>query len=453
ETLVKMDKDGKMQPGLARSWQVSPDGLTVNLALQTGVKFHDGTPFNAKAVKFSLERVLNADVRVPTRFPYQPIQSIDTPDDATVVLKLKSPSPTLIAALSWTTSGIISPDSVTKLGNTAVQYQHPVGTGPYVFADYAKGKQIKFTKFADYWGKKPYYDTVVMNIVPDAASRETMLLAGQVDLVITPPISDVPALQKNNNVKVLLAPSARTIFIGINNQDPALKDKRVRQALNYAVNKEAIVKSLLFGAGDVMDSPMGPSLFGYAKTGPYPYDPEKAKSLLAQAGVKDLTLKFISPTGRYLQDYQAAQAIAGDLEKVGIKTNLSTMDWATYVATIGAPPDKNTTQLHLLGSAPSFPDASMHMVNFTTDFIPPKGFGTSLYSNPAVDALVNKANVEVDQAKRQQLYADAQKLVWDDAPWIFLWLQRFPIVHSAKVTNIGYLPNEKFDALYAEPAK
>ena len=451
ETLVRIDKEGKLQPLLATSWEVSDDGLTVTFHLRKGVKFHDGTPFNAKAVKFNIDRMLDPNVRVPIRAPYTPIKSVEVVDDYTVRLHLKEPSAPLVNAFSWTTAGMISPASINKFGNSYKSVVHPVGTGPYVFKERVKGEHITVEKFADYWGKKPYYDVVEFRIVPEAATRESLLLAGQVDLIILPPAADIPALQQNSDVKVLLAPSDRTIFVAINNLDPVLKDKRVRQALNYAVDKKAIIDKVLFGAADPMDAPMAPSLFGYCKIGEYPYDPDKAKALLKEAGHEKLELKFIAPTGRYVQDFQAAQAISGYLEEVGVHAPVSTMDWPSYVATIVKPPKENTTQLHYLGWAPAYLDAAQQMLQFLSTYAPPNGLETSFYKNEKVDDLILKAAKETDPKKRQQLYCDASKIVWDDAPWIFLWVQRFPIVYSAKVTGVSYLPNEKFDALYAHP--
>jgi len=451
ETLVKLDKDGNLKPGLADTWQVAGDGLSITFKLHSGVKFQDGTAMDANAVKFSFDRLLNPDVKSPQRSTFNSIKSVDAVDPATVRLNLKEPAPYLLAGLTATTSAVISPASVTAGGNTMTNYTTPVGTGPYSFKEYVKGSKVTLEKFKDYWGAKPYYDSVVFSIVPEAGTRETLLQAGQVDMIILPNTPDIPALQKNPAVKVLLASSNRTIFVALNTRDAALQDPRVRQALNYAVNKEDIIKNVLFGAAEPMQGPMAPSLFGYCQTNAYPYDPDKAKSLLQQAGATNLSLKFMSPTGRYVQDFQAAQAIAGYLDKVGVKAQVSTSDWPSYVGAITAPPDKNATQMHVLGWAPSFLDAQQAMVQFQTDNNPPKGLATSFYSNAQVDSTLAQAAKEVNPDKRKQLYCDAEKQVWSDAPWIFLWVQSFPIVYSAKVTGVSFLPNEKFDAIYAKP--
>ena len=453
ETLTRLAPDGSIQPHLAESWSVSEDGLHYTFKLRKGVTFHDGVPFDAAAVKWNFERLKDPEVRVPVRAPY-PIELAEVVDDHTVRVSLKRPYVPFVSALSWTTAGISSPASADKHGNTYKNYTHLVGTGPYVFQERQKGQKITVSKYDKYWGKKPHYDEVDFRIVPEPATRESLLLAGQVDLIILPPVADLPALERNKAVKVLLAPSDRTIFIAINTQKPMLNDARVRQALNYAVDKNAIIASILFGAGDPMDAPMAPSLFGHCPSGAYEFNQAKAKQLLAAAGVSPGTqLSLIHPTGRYVQDKEATQAVAGYLREVGLDPQIQTMDWPSYVKTITTPLDKdNTTQLHFLGWAPAFLDASQQMLQFLSTYAPPNGLATNFYQNAQVDAWITAAESESNEDKRRELYCQIAKQVWNDAPWIFLWVQRFPIVYSAKVTGIESLPNEKFSALYARPA-
>lgn len=453
ETLTVTDKEGNVQPKLATEWNVSDDGLEYTLKLREGVTFSDGTPLNAEAVKWNLERVLDPDLRVPQRAPLASIQSVEAVDDLTVKLTLSQPNGPLLSALSTTTSGIMSPKVAEAEGNTYENVTEPVGTGPYVFKERVQSERIVFTRNENYWGEQPYYDEVVFQVVPEAATRESLLLAGQVDMIILPPVSDLPALQENPDVEVLLAPSDRIIFIGMNTNDETLSDVRVRQALNYAVDKQAIIDSVLFGAAQIMDAPMASNMFGYCSLGAYEYNPDKAKELLAEAGVENLELGFISPTGRYVQDFQASQAVAGYLEEIGIKTTVETMDWPSYVGALTTPPEENKLDLHFLGWAPAFLDAAQQMVFYESSFAVPNGLGTTFYSNAAVDEMDQKAVQESDPKVRQELYCDAAKQVWEDAPMIFLWVQNFPIVYRSDVTNIDYHPTEKFAAIYAHPAE
>jgi peptide/nickel transport system substrate-binding protein len=451
EPLVRMKPDGKVEPALAEKWDMTPDGKSYTFTLRKGVKFHDGATFDAKAVKASFDRILNPNMKVPLRAPIDVIQSVEPVDDSTVRFVLKSTFPPFVDALAGSQYAIVSPSTAQKFPDT--YNEEPVGTGPYTFKERKKGESVTLARHEGYWGQKPYYGSVQFRVVPEAATRESLILAGQVEAMILPPVADIPKLQTNNQVKVLLAPSNRTIFIAIDVARPgAVQNQKVRQAMNYAVDKDGIIKAVLFGAAEKMDAPMANVLFGYSKAGDYAYDPNKAKQLLQESGAGSVSIKMLHPTGRYVQDAQAAQAVAGNLRDVGINVETATSDWPTYLATINVAADKGTADAHLLGWAPGFMDAYQAMVQFQKASHPPSGLATSHYTDPRVEELLGKAQTDPNQEARAKAYAEASKIVWDDAPWIFLWVQKFPIVHSVKVKNIGSLPNEKFAALYAEPA-
>ncbi len=454
ETLVTFDQDGKIVPLLAKTWSTSTDGLEWTFTLQDGVKFQDGTAFDAAAVKANFDRLLDPDVQAPGRGSYTIIKSTDVVNATSVKFTLSKRSMAFLSTLTWPASAIVSPATIAKSSATYKALTTPVGTGRYVYKELVKGSSLTVTKNANYWGKKPYYDTVTFRILPEAATRESQLLAGQLDVIILPPASDLDALSKNPQVKLLQAPSNRAIFVAINTTKKPWDNPKARQALNYAINKDDIVKNVLFGAGYTLDAPIAPSVFGYCKTGPYTYDPEKAKSLLKDAGVApDTQIDFIYPTGRYLQDAQAGQAIGAFLTQVGLKPQMSTMDYPTYIGTVTKPLTETKTTMHMLGWASSYLDASGSMEVFDSRLQPTKGFNTAFYTNTKVDSLLDQALSEVDQTKRADLYCQAEKLVWDDAPWIFLWYQSFPIAYTAKVKGVAYLPNEMFMTFDAQPAQ
>jgi len=453
ETLVFLGPDGKNHPMLAESWSLAPDGTQYTFKLRKGVTFHDGTPLDAKAVKWNLDRVKDPNVRNAFRSIY-PIKDVEAVDASTVRVTLTRPSAPFVGALTWTAAGLVSPAAADKHGNEYKNIVHPVGTGPYVFKERKKGESVTVALWDKYWGKKPHYDTVVFRIVPEPATRESLILAGQVDLIILPPVADLPALGRNTAVKVLLAPGDRTIYIALNNTKAPFTDPRVRQALNYAVDKSAIIQNVLFGAADAMDAPMASSLLGYCKVGAYEFNQTKAKQLLAEAGVKAGTkVSFIHPTGRYIQDKEVAQAVAGYLREIGLEPEIQTMDWPSYIRTITTPADKNVTELHFLGWAPAYLDAAQAMLQFNSTNAPPNGLESSFYKNEKVDEGWLAADRESNPDKRKEIYCQMSKTVWAEAPWIFLYVQRFPIVYSAKVTDVGSIPNEKFYAIYARPSQ
>ncbi len=451
ETLTRIDEEGEIHPNLATDWEISDDGLTYTLELRDDVVFHDGAEFNAEAVVFNLDRIRDPEVEVPIRAAFEGIESATAVDDHTVEIQLSEPFPPLISALSFEVSSILSPDSMEAEGNSYTDYTRPVGTGPYTYGEYTTGERFTVQRFDDYWGELPYYSDVEFQIVPEAATRVSQLRAGDVDMIILPPISDLPALEDDDGVEVLLAPGNRQIFMAINNN--TIDDPRIRQAMNYAVDRQSIIDNVLFGAADAVDAPMDPSLVGYCSVGEWEYDPDRARELLAEADAEGLEIDFIAPTGRYIQDFEVAQAVAGFLEEVGFSVpSVDTMDWPSYVGAITAEADDQEQDLHLLGWAPSYMDSFQHMVIFQSNQQPPNGLATAFYDNSEVDSLLAEAASEPDEDARQQLYCDASEIIWDEAPHIFMYSQRFPIAYSSDVTDVSYRPNESFYAVYARPA-
>lgn len=456
ETLVRYDAQSKLVPNLATSWKVDGSGLEYTFALRQHVKFSDGTPFNADAAKLSLDRLAS-----PTTFKSQPgvltvIKDVQVVDASHLKIVLKHPFAPFLDALTATSAGVVSPKSIGQYGNTLAAIVHPVGTGPYQLAEYQKGDHVLLKRNPDYWGTAPSYDSQMFKIVPEAASRESLVKAGQADVAFAPPPNDIAALRNDPNLKVDMLPSDRTIFVSINTRDtkqPLLQNQTVRQALNYAINRDAIIKNVTYGTTSKMNAPMAPGVFGYCPTGNYPYNPAKAKRMLQQAGASNLTLTFRSPQGRYIADYEAAQAIAGDLRTVGLTVNLANPpDWRSYLGLVNVPPDQATQDIHILGWAPAVPDGSQALQQFQTAYAPPAGLSTAYYSNSEVDKLVAKANTESDRVQRQKDYCAAEKIIWNDAPWIFLWVQQNPTLTTSKVKGVYGLTNEQVITTWAEPA-
>jgi peptide/nickel transport system substrate-binding protein len=443
-------------PQLATSWTVSSDGLTYTFKLRQGVTFHDGTDFDAQAVKFNVERWLDPNVRNPNRYYFTDIDTsrIETPDRFTVVLHLKQPSPTLLERMASGVGEILSPAAVQKIGNDKIPLG-PIdaGTGPYIFKEWAHGDHITLVRNPNYWGRKPTFDLVTFRAVPNAGTRETMLRAGDVQMAFEPPAPDVPALRKDASLRVVEGPSDRDVFIGLNNQYGPLKDVRIRQALNYAVNKRAIVQSVLFGLATVLESPTTPFLFGYTKVQPggWPFNPVEAKRLLAEAGYPNgFTVSFRTPTGRYIQDYQFAQAVAAQLANVGIRAQIQTTDWPSYVKWLLTPLEQTPLQIFVLGWATQYLDADGELFGqFYSGQWPPHGLESTFYKDPKVDELLLTGQSTVDAKKRLDIYKEAQEMIWKDAPWIFLWSQNFYVVTSSHLEGVTTTPNEKWAAIYA----
>ena len=441
--------DGKLEPRLASKYEISADGLTWTLHLRKGVKFSDGTDFNADAVVLGWQRILDPKKRVPLRFAVSVVKEAVKVDDHTVQLKLKYPFAPLAPTLSLTICSIISPAAIAKYGDDV--RQHPVGAGPYKLQEWVKGDRIVLVRNENYFGKKPTVAKITLKIVPEATTREAMLRAGQIDICYKPAPSNVAALKADPNIQVEMPLDTRTIYIGMNCQKGPTTDKLVRQAFNYAVDKKAIVKKILFGTAEPMDGVVSPKLFGYYRQAKqYEYNPEKAKELLKKANFDfSRSIKQITPHGRYLFDKQVSEAIQAYLQAIGVKTELRTYDWPTYIAMLTKPIETTELELFMLGWGPLFLDADMALYGqFTCEVNPPKGLGSAFYCNSEYDKIMRASREEQDTKKRLTLLKKASDVVWDDCPWLWLHVEKFVLAYSNEIKGLVLTPTEKFYPTY-----
>jgi peptide/nickel transport system substrate-binding protein len=444
---------GEIRPKLATRWQVSSDGLTYTFNLRPGARFHDGTAVDAAAVKFSIERLLDPKVRVPNRHLFAPIRTVEVIDNVTVRILLKEPSPLLLPNLGGATAAIISPTAVQRAADRFSVAPVGAGTGPYMFKEWRRGDSVLIERNPNYWGRRPVFEEVLFRVVPEAGTRLAQLLAGDAHMAMLPPAPDVRGLRRNPRVTVVEAATDRTIFLVLNTQWGPLKDVRVRQAVNYAINKRAVLSSILFDLGTVAVSPCPPMMFGHqpVASGGWPYNPIKAKQLLEEAGYPNgFEVEFFAPTGRYIQDFQFAQAIAAQLQNVGIRANVSTMDWPSYVGMILTPFERTRVQMIVLGWAWPVLDCDGALYGqFHSSQQPPAGLGPAFYKNERVDRLLEEGRRSVDAQRRRAIYREAQQMIWNDAPWVFLWTQKWYVATVKNLEGVRVLPIEKWDAIYA----
>jgi ABC-type transport system substrate-binding protein len=448
DTYLYLTPEGKLEPRLVTKFEVSPDGLTWTLHLRQGVKFSDGTPFNAKAMKLSFDRALDPKLKVPLRFTITMVNEVVVVDDSTVQLKLKYPFAPLDQTLSMAVASTISPAAIEKYGEDV--RNNPVGAGPYKLSEWVKGDRIVMVRNDDYWGPKATVEKITWKVVPDVSTREAMLRAGQIDICYKPSPANVAALKADPKIKVDMPLDTRTIFIALRGDRPILKDKRVRQAFNYAVDKKAIVKKILFDTGEPMDGPVSPMVFGYAKMEKqYDYNPDKAKQLLKEASFDfNQTVRIASPQGRYLFDTQVAEAVLAYLQAIGVKAELRVYDWPTFMAAVYVV-DNPQMDMSLLGWGPLIMDADTALYGqFTTSVYPPKGLGSAFYSNPEFDKIMEQSRLEQNPEKRRAVLVEASKIVWEDCPWLWLHVEKFVIAYNSKIQNMPVTPTEMFYPTY-----
>jgi peptide/nickel transport system substrate-binding protein len=427
ETLVTFPEEStQIVPGLAESWTISRDGLWYTFKLRRGIKFHDGTPFNAEAVKFSIERQFNPEhpANKLGKYPFANyffgnVKAVEVMDEATVRFVLKEPRASFLAILTSGAASIVSPTAVRKWG---VDYAlNPVGTGPFRYGSWQRGQQVTLEKNAEYWRGPVKLDRVIYRPIVEDQARLTELLTGAVDLIVGVPPDFVGQLESSPKANLFKQVGAHVWYLGINNQKKPFDDKRVRQALNYAVNKDAIVKDVLKGTGAVSRGPVLPGTWA-AEPGlhAYPYDPERAKKLLAEAGYPNglTTTLWVPESGSGMQSPVAmATVMQSNLKAVGVTVTLQTMEWGAFLTKLRSKEQELFALSWMAGSED--PDLVLYPLLHSSQWTP-TGPNRALYKNERFDEILNKARQITDQAKRAELYREAQKILVEDAPWIFV---------------------------------
>jgi len=448
---LKYDEHYNIVPDLAEWVKVSEDGLTWTIKLKEGIKFHDGTPLTAEAVKYVVDMVTGDNPPIRSSCVGRPeLKSARIISDYVVEIKTKHPLGPFREMLTGEAWRLNSPAAIEKYGWDEAN-RHPVGTGPYRFVEWRSGEYIMLERNPDYFGKQPYYDRLVWKFVPEAATRIAMLENGEVDVIRDIPGLEVPRLQSNPDITVKAAEPNRVMYIAINCQRPFLNDQRVRQALNYAVDKDAIINGILRGIGKKSLSPLVSTKWGYVPAGEYPYDPDRARQLLAEAGVPPgFKVKLWVPSGRYYQDKTVGEAVANYLRAVGLDVDFQVFEWGTYLGMIRKPVEEAQHDLYMLGWNDVTSDLALTPILDSRQW-PMIGTNRGYYKDAAVDALLDAGRRCVNEEDRKQIYARVQKIVWEDAPWIFLYEQTPLFAYRKGITGIYLNSTDGLILLNARP--
>jgi ABC-type transport system substrate-binding protein len=438
EALTRQDENGKIGPGLALSWSVAPDKRTWTFKLRPGVSFHDGSPCNARAVKFTYDRILNPATGSPRRSTLSMVESTEAVDDLTFRLVTKAPFAPLLSQLSAYNVYILSPTHVTKEG--ANFSKTASGTGPFKLQSWQPGEKLVVVRNDKYWGEKAKLDSVVFSVVPEDSARTLLLLSGQADVISELPYVMVKKLEKLDAVRVLRKPGYRTIYIGMNLSTPPFNDLRVRQAVAYAINKPALVQGVLSGIGTLGGSLESSVIDGTAKElQPYPYDPAKAKKLLAEAGLPNgFSTDFMVTTGRYNMDRQVGEAIQGQLAAVGIKLNIQSPEFGAYLAAL------NKGKVPMFMSGKGSPTGDM---DFTQELLMQSTGKMNYFSfkDADVDKLIAQQRVTVDPKERTRVLTQLQKKAYDEVPTITLYYEDQVWATRSNVHDVKVYVNEFVD--------
>lgn len=424
EPLVRLGSDGEIKPILAISWSVSADNLTWSFSLRKNVKFQDGTAFDATAVKAHFDRLLDPNKPTRARGAFDMVKKVDVIDAYTVRFTLNKPYAPFLAVMTDLGGLICSPAAVKKWGD---DYPfHPVGTGPWVFKEWMAADHTTLTPFKEYWGGAPKASELVFKPVTEPSARVIMLENGQADVTNSIAPDETKRLEKNKNLAIEKVPVLRGWFIGLNILEKPFDDVRVRKALNYAIDVSVITDQILGGTAKPLTAPVNSKVWGHSPQPDYEYDPAKAKKLLTEAGYPrgfEVNLWVPSSGAGFLPEIP--QAIQAMLAEVGVKVKIVPFEMSAFVANIVKDPVESKAaakHMVMMGIGARTGEAATIMAEFfATDSWAPYSYNRCFYSNTAVDKLLSQALITFDQAKQRTLLADAQRIVWDEAPWIFLY--------------------------------
>jgi peptide/nickel transport system substrate-binding protein len=422
ETLLRFDDDMRIVGGLAEAWTVGEDGLTWTFKLRDGVAFHDGAPFDAEAVKRNFDRVMDPKQGHRRRDLFTAFDRVEAVDDRTVRIVTAYPFGAMEPTMAHVSAAIVSPKAAAAHGKgLGVTAEANAGTGPYRVVSWKKDVEVVLERFDGYWGTKGRLRRVVYRPIPEAASRVIALEAGDVDVIDRIPPSDVERLSEAADIEVLKRVSIGSQQFRFHCQKRPFDDPRVRRAISLAVDRRAIIDRLMPGTALPSTGPLTSIMRGRADLGEIPYDPEQARRLLAEAGYPKGFKTTITTTPRYVMGVELAEALAAQLQKVGIEARIEVLEWAAIRRFwSGLTAAENPLEIFIMGAGASSADADWGLRPiFATAKTNENNYG--YYSNREFDDLIERARREIDRDKRNALYRRAQEIVYLEDPGA-IWL-------------------------------
>ena len=448
DTLVQYNTHGQLTPDLATAWKESSNHLQYTFTLRKGVRFSNGNPLTPAAVVYTFERQLNSKNPGYAYGPYPfgafffgDIANVTARGSDQVTFTLKSPEASFLQSLTVLTAAIVNPKVALREGKAFAL--HGAGTGPYMLSSWQRGQQLILKPNPYYWGSKPKLSEVVFIPIVQSSERGTDLESGTANMVINPAPVDLSQIRAAGDTVAMQA-GPHIWWIGMNLLQKPFSSQLVRQALNYAINRSAITKNVLYGTGVPADQPLAPDQLGYnAHVNPYNYHPNKARQLLTQAGYPHgFTATLLVPTsGSGMQNpVSMATAIQGNLAAIGVTIKIQQIDWGTFLSKIGQGAKNANLQMWELSWMDSAVDPSLTLGPLLASSSWPPGFNTGYYKNPQVDALLNQAEATSSISQRAALYQQAEADINQNAPWIFVDHAKSVVAYQKTVTDFKLNP-------------
>ncbi|MEF2072010.1 ABC transporter substrate-binding protein [Consotaella aegiceratis] len=449
EGLVARGEDLKVHPSLATEWSVSEDGLTWTFHLREGVKFHDGSDFDAEAAKASFERLMDESLGLAGAGRLRPLlQSVEASDPHTLTIVLTRNYPAFLDLLTSAQASIVSPAEAEKgdLGRV------PVGTGPFKFVEWSSGNYVLEEANPDYWGDKAKVEQLKWTWSAEQSVMNMALQTGDADIVNPLPPVFAQGVENNPDMDLIAQSGSAVFWIALNVQIEPLDDVKVRQALNYATDRDALVQALLRGYGTPADSPLAPiPPYHLDEAQPYPYDVDKAKALLEEAGVAD---GFSMSVAVQEPEANIAEALQGMWAKIGVKLEIRTLESGVWTKAAFNDPDAkkadNLGSVIASWSSGGFnPDQQLRPL-YDTDSWAPAGANLGFFSNEEFDQLLDTAASTADPAKRKELYDQAQRIVNTEAPMVLLYVKQDLVGVKKGIEGIWVVPGGDVRAAYVD---
>ena len=416
EGLTRYNPDGTISPALAESWEISEDGTVYTFRLRQGVKFHDGTDFTAEDVKFTLDRARAEDSTNAQKALFAGIADVTVVDPATVQVTLSAPSGGFLTNLAWGDAVIVAPESAETLATA------PVGTGPFRFARWVQGDRVELERNPDYWGEAPALERATFRFISDPTAAFAALMAGDVDAFpVFPAPENLAQFEADPRFNVIVGSTEGETILAMNNASAALSDVRVRQAIAHAINRQEIIDGAMFGFGTPIGTHFAPHNPDYVDlTGMSAYDPDKARALLAEAGVEGLTLSLKLPPPSYAR--RGGEIIAAQLRAVGIETEIENLEWAQWLEQVFRGKDFDLTIV-------SHTEPMDINIYARPDYY-------FQYDNPAFQEVMAELDVTTDAAERSALLRQAQEIIAGDYVNVYLFQLAKTGVANAKIEGL-----------------